>query len=382
MTAPRRPLRVVHCPVNTAGVPWTNVQALRRRGIDASLVVFNRYTLHPEADRSLELHGGLVRRQLAQWKVLAELLAAHRPLPLHLRADPGPAVAPVPDPAGVPQALGDALPRVGHPRQDAGGARVREEGRRGDRGELRRDSVGTRGDHDPTRDRPRRGHAGAAVGPAPPRGRPRAVVTPPEGHRPRRRGVRGPRRRAPDRRGPPPRRGARPLPRRRHRRRPAERRLVRPVRHRVHGDGEARRDVPARRGGATDRGRIRPAGADRERLQRDPARPARGARRDGPVGPRRDRARLARVRRAGARPRPRHRCAGRPVCDRRRAGGGAARHGRRPLAGLGRPAAGALARRHGPRHGRPDRPRARPPPSAGRRRPGLRASSGASGATP
>jgi hypothetical protein len=70
----RRPLRVVHCPVNTAGIPWTNVQALRQRGVDASLVVFNRYTLHPEADRSLELEGGLVRRQLAQWKVLAELL--------------------------------------------------------------------------------------------------------------------------------------------------------------------------------------------------------------------------------------------------------------------------------------------------------------------
>jgi O-antigen/teichoic acid export membrane protein len=69
-----RPLRVVHCPVNTAGVPWTNVQALRRRGVDASLVVFNRYALHPEADRSLELRGGLVRRQLAQWRVLAELL--------------------------------------------------------------------------------------------------------------------------------------------------------------------------------------------------------------------------------------------------------------------------------------------------------------------
>ena len=64
----------MHCPVNTAGVPWTNVQALRRRGVDAKLVVFNRYTLHPEADRSLELHGGLARRQLAQWKVLAELL--------------------------------------------------------------------------------------------------------------------------------------------------------------------------------------------------------------------------------------------------------------------------------------------------------------------
>ena len=69
-----RPLRVVHCPVNTAGVPWTNVQALRRRGIDASLVVFNRYALHSEADRSLELGNGFVRRQAAQWRALASLL--------------------------------------------------------------------------------------------------------------------------------------------------------------------------------------------------------------------------------------------------------------------------------------------------------------------
>jgi hypothetical protein len=70
----RRPLRVVHCPVNTAGVPWTNVQALRRRGIDASLVVFNRYALHPEADRSLDLGAGFVRRQARQWAALASLL--------------------------------------------------------------------------------------------------------------------------------------------------------------------------------------------------------------------------------------------------------------------------------------------------------------------
>jgi glycosyltransferase involved in cell wall biosynthesis len=69
-----RPLRVVHCPVNTAGVPWTNVQALRRRGIDASLVVFNRYALHPEADRSLDLGTGFVRRQTRQWAALASLL--------------------------------------------------------------------------------------------------------------------------------------------------------------------------------------------------------------------------------------------------------------------------------------------------------------------
>jgi glycosyltransferase involved in cell wall biosynthesis len=69
-----RPLRVVHCPVNTAGVPWTNVQALRRRGVDATLVVFNRYPLHSEADWSLERRGGLARRQLTQWRALATLL--------------------------------------------------------------------------------------------------------------------------------------------------------------------------------------------------------------------------------------------------------------------------------------------------------------------
>lgn len=69
-----RPLRVVHCPVNTAGVPWANVQALRRRGVDATLVVFNRYRLHPEADWSLERRGGLARRQLTQWRALLRLL--------------------------------------------------------------------------------------------------------------------------------------------------------------------------------------------------------------------------------------------------------------------------------------------------------------------
>jgi hypothetical protein len=69
-----RPFRVVHCPVNTAGIPWTNVQALRRRGVDAQLIVFNRYTLHPEADRSLERRGGLLRRQATQWRALLELL--------------------------------------------------------------------------------------------------------------------------------------------------------------------------------------------------------------------------------------------------------------------------------------------------------------------
>ena len=68
------PLRVTHCPINTAGVPWKNVQALRRKGVDARLVVFERYTLHPEADWSLDRSGVFARRQLMQWRALAKLL--------------------------------------------------------------------------------------------------------------------------------------------------------------------------------------------------------------------------------------------------------------------------------------------------------------------
>ena len=67
-------LRVVHCPVNIAGIPWENVQALRRKGIDAQLVVFDRGRLHPEADWSLDRRGGFVRQQLTQWGALARLL--------------------------------------------------------------------------------------------------------------------------------------------------------------------------------------------------------------------------------------------------------------------------------------------------------------------
>jgi glycosyltransferase involved in cell wall biosynthesis len=71
----QRALRVIHAPVNTAGVPWQNVQALRRRGVDAKLVVFERYKLHPEADMDLGLEGrGLATRQLRQWRAFAGLL--------------------------------------------------------------------------------------------------------------------------------------------------------------------------------------------------------------------------------------------------------------------------------------------------------------------
>jgi len=68
-------LSVLHCPVNTAGVPWQNVQALRRRGVDARLLVFERYKLHPEADVDLGLQGrGFATRQLHQWQAFARLL--------------------------------------------------------------------------------------------------------------------------------------------------------------------------------------------------------------------------------------------------------------------------------------------------------------------
>ncbi len=67
-------LRVTHCPVNTAGVPWQNVRALRRRGVDARLVVFERYRLHPEADWSLDRGAGFLRQQLVQARALARLV--------------------------------------------------------------------------------------------------------------------------------------------------------------------------------------------------------------------------------------------------------------------------------------------------------------------
>ncbi len=60
--------------MNVAGIPWENVQALRRKGVDARLVVFNRSRLHPEADVDLRRSGGFARKQLTQWRALLRLL--------------------------------------------------------------------------------------------------------------------------------------------------------------------------------------------------------------------------------------------------------------------------------------------------------------------
>jgi len=61
--------------VNFAGIGWTNVQALRRKGIEARLVVFNTQPAHPEADEDLHLPPGPAwRRQAMQFRALAKLL--------------------------------------------------------------------------------------------------------------------------------------------------------------------------------------------------------------------------------------------------------------------------------------------------------------------
>ena len=73
MTVDPQGLRVTHCPVNIAGIPWENVQALRRKGVDARLVVFERGTLHHEADWSLDRRGGLARRLATQFAAFAKL---------------------------------------------------------------------------------------------------------------------------------------------------------------------------------------------------------------------------------------------------------------------------------------------------------------------
>jgi glycosyltransferase involved in cell wall biosynthesis len=69
-----RLLRVIHTPLNVAGIPWTNVQALRRKGVDAKLVVVERQVMHPEADVDLARGPGIWGQFRAQWPAFARLL--------------------------------------------------------------------------------------------------------------------------------------------------------------------------------------------------------------------------------------------------------------------------------------------------------------------
>ena len=114
----------VHCPVNTAGVPWTNVQALRRgRRRKARRL---RALQAPPGGRLVARPARRLRPPAADAVARARPAApADRRLPLLLRAHARPEVAPVPDPARARQEVGLPLPRLGHPRQDARRARLR-----------------------------------------------------------------------------------------------------------------------------------------------------------------------------------------------------------------------------------------------------------------
>ena len=150
---PERPLRVLHCPVNTAGIPWANVQALRRRGVDAKLVVFERYKLHPEADESLDLPSdslllGFARRQARQFAALARLLPRTDVFHFYFGLTLVPQSVQFPLLRALRKKSVDALPRLGHPREDTGRAGTRPQGRRAGNRQLRRDPLGagSRGD--------------------------------------------------------------------------------------------------------------------------------------------------------------------------------------------------------------------------------------------
>jgi glycosyltransferase involved in cell wall biosynthesis len=68
--------RVLHLPVNLAGTGWAHVNALRRKGVDARLLVFWPQKWRPhEYDINLDLpRSGLLRQQLVQWRALARYL--------------------------------------------------------------------------------------------------------------------------------------------------------------------------------------------------------------------------------------------------------------------------------------------------------------------
>jgi Glycosyl transferases group 1 len=68
--------RILHLPVNLAGTGWAHVNALRRKGVDARLLVFWPQRWRPEEyDINLDLpRRGFVRQQLVQWRALARYL--------------------------------------------------------------------------------------------------------------------------------------------------------------------------------------------------------------------------------------------------------------------------------------------------------------------
>jgi hypothetical protein len=76
VASPLQDARILHLPVNLAGTGWSHVNALRRKGVDARLLVFWPQKWRPdEYDINLDLpRQGLLRQQLVQWRALAKYL--------------------------------------------------------------------------------------------------------------------------------------------------------------------------------------------------------------------------------------------------------------------------------------------------------------------
>ena len=124
------------------------------------------------------------RKQVTQWSALARLAAARRTSSTSTSGSPScPSPFQFPILARSAQEVRHALPRLRHPWEVAAGARVRQEGRRRDRRLVRRDSLGSRGRDDPTRDRRVGDRARAAVRPRAARDPARALVAPAQGNR-------------------------------------------------------------------------------------------------------------------------------------------------------------------------------------------------------
>ena len=305
-------LRVVHCPVNTAGVPWQNVEALRRLGVDAKLVVFERYRLHPEADWSLDREGGFIRRQLAQWSAFLRLLPKTDVFHFYFGLTLIPKSFQFPilrllRKKSVLHFLGsDIRGRSPEELSYSGSADAQIVGSydaiRWVPGRPRRAA----------RDRPARVPAGGSERARAPTRRARAVEPRAEGHGARDRRLPRARRRPRDRRGAPPHGGAAALRAGRHRRRPAQRGLVRIVRDRGDGARQAGRDLAPRGCSRPDRERVRRPVAARARDQGDAGRRATAAR-GVPRGTGADRRREPRVRGTRARRRPERRAADRDL---------------------------------------------------------------------
>ena len=208
-------------PVNTAGIPWTNVQALRGRGDRRAARRLQPLRAAPGGRRRSRAPGGLVRQQATQWRAFARLAPKTDIFHFYFGLTLLPKSVQFPLAARARQALGHALPRLRHPRQDAGAARVGAARGRTRRRLVRRDPLGAGRARDPAGDRRARDRARAAVGPRAAGRAARAVVPRRARARSMCRGVQGARRRARDRRGTRPSRGVRALSARRRDRRPA-----------------------------------------------------------------------------------------------------------------------------------------------------------------